>query len=435
VEEPGQYSGTGLSLDYSGGHFMDVDTQYGYGPGQTDWQAGMQVKGCKVSALKETLGKTWSQYTGKYMALHFGEDKTQTVWEDITESSLEILDIDINDYPGEFHAYQSSHYDRDQYKPFLTLESVRQRAEVSESAARTAEAAGAVMSEARDVIGQYFSGDISGDKLRTEYVRLANKFVEAYQQNKYPASFAYDLYQNRCAEEEVFYDEFRKAILDTAVSLNNSAGEKYVTGPADGGLKYYNSDYYFKSESAIAAATKGARDVAAKWHPPEVINGVIQLIPPALKEYDYSFEIPDYKSEGLNGYYNFNSAWDSGDGSSSQSISDYDRVPPRNFEWFYQYGGVKNSRPVDGAEENNPFSAVIWAKYTDTRGEDHFTSTRYSCDHTAGDMQKVSELMSFPNIEDLNSDFANKFMSYLNVYSLRDVSRLTSMASALNMFA
>ncbi len=183
----------------------------------------------------------------------------------------------------------------------------------------------------RDVIGKYFSGDISGDKLRTEYVRLANKFVEAYRQNKCPASFAFDLYQNRCAEEKVFYDEFRKAILDTAVSLNNSAGEKYVTGPAD--------------------------------------------------------------------------------------------------------GGVKGSRPVEGAGENDPFSSVIWAKYTDTRGEEHFTSTRHSCDHTAGEMQKASELMSFPSIEDINCDFANKFMSYLKVYSLRDVSRLTAIASALNMFA
>ncbi len=435
VGEPGQYSGTELSLDYADGHFTDVDTQYGYGPGQTDWQAGMQVRGCKISALKEALGTTWRQYTGKCMALYYDENKNKVgLAEDITEL-LEVVDIDINDYPGEFHAYQSSHYDRERYKPFLTLENVRQRAEVSESAARTIEAADAVLSEARDVIGGFFSGDISEDKLRTEYARLTNKFVEAYQQNQYPAIFAYDLYQNRCAEEEVFYDEFRKAILDTAVSLNNSAGEKYVTSPADGGLKYYNSDYYFKSESAIAAATKGARDVAAKWHPPEVINGVSQLIPPALRKYDYSFEIPDYKGEDLNSYYNFNSAWDSADGSSNQSISDYDKVPPRGFEWFYQYGGIKNSRPVQDAEENDPFAAVMWARYTDAKGKDHFTSTHYSCDHTAGDMQKVSELMSFANVSDIRGDYANKFMSYLKVYSLRDVSRLTSMASALNMFA
>ncbi len=50
-------------------------------------------------------------------------------------------------------------------------------------------------------------------------------------------------------KEEVFYDEFRKTILDTAVSLNNPAGERYVTGEASGSFKYYNSDYYFKAKT------------------------------------------------------------------------------------------------------------------------------------------------------------------------------------------
>ncbi len=85
--------------------------------------------------------------------------------------------------------------------------------------------------------------------------------------------------------------------------------------------------------------------------------------------------------------------------------------------------------------ENDPFAAVMWARYTDAKGEEHFTSTHYSCDHTSGKMQNVSELMSFPKENGINCEYANRFMPYLKAYSLRDISRLSSLASALDMYA
>lgn len=42
-EEPARNSGgRGLSLEYAGGRLADIGTQYGYGPGQTAWQARLR---------------------------------------------------------------------------------------------------------------------------------------------------------------------------------------------------------------------------------------------------------------------------------------------------------------------------------------------------------------------------------------------------------
>ena len=120
------------------------------------------------------------------------------------------------------------------------------------------------------------------------------------------------------AKMKTFYGEFRRKILSSAVCRSVEEGKQYVAGDPSGARnwKYYNSDYYYQSEAAISAVSKGIMDIAQR------------------KGYD-DFSIPDYKAKGLNEYYNFNTAFSNSFAVSEQYILNPDAVPPRNFQWFF----------------------------------------------------------------------------------------------------
>jgi len=98
-EEQEQYvPGAPLSLDWRDGHLMDLDGAYGYGPGQTGWQAGARARDDDLQAFQETVGQDWTRLWGGYnpqqgpldnwsfmhaQGVNYGKE-----WEDRTEAGI-----------------------------------------------------------------------------------------------------------------------------------------------------------------------------------------------------------------------------------------------------------------------------------------------------------------------------------------------------------
>ena len=134
-------------------------------------------------------------------------------------------------------------------------------------------------------INGFFDGTVSEEELSSTFQTLAGQFSDACESAGYPSPLR--SVGATQALTETFYSEFRRKILEAAVQRSTQEGKQYFTGEmnAQRNWKYYNSDYYFKSEAAISAITDGLN---------ELTQG------PAYE----GFTVPDYKAEGLNLYYN-----------------------------------------------------------------------------------------------------------------------------------
>ena len=126
-------------------------------------------------------------------------------------------------------------------------------------------------------------------------------------------------------------------------------------------------------------------------------------------------------------------------GVADQLMRDYDQVPPKGFEWFYQSGGCngnvhyKNLQFIfDGVNKyyqapptvfdpEDRYSATTWASYTDSNGKKHFVSTDFaylSIDsafkyHGKG-LYVVSSLLQFTGNKKEDIPY-NKFLDSLQV--------------------
>ena len=274
-------------------------------------------------------------------------------------------------------------------------------------------------------INGFFDGTVSEEELADTFQSLAEKFFSACEDAGYPCPLPSKGMTQ--AMTETFYSEFRRKILETAVQRNNAEGQRYVTGEMNDqrNWKYYNSDYYFKSEAAISAVTSGLERLAQG------------------SAYD-GFTLPDYKAEGLELYYNFNSAFSSRyaqDGRflpDGQFMLDPDMIPPENFQWFYQSGGDSVSREItaklvtiqypDGTTEfidyttpgfdpTDPTKAATWAFYRDAQGNKHIVSANFTYNFSKDDLRNVSKLLSFTQGDDVQDAAVNRFLSNLQVYS------------------
>lgn len=294
-------------------------------------------------------------------------------------------------------------YDRDAWQRGLRPEAMEMRAgsgvgSTSASAAAALKETKAVLAEARSVTGEFYDGRISEDDFKSAYKRLAEGYVNALKKSGYPDRLSCHSIQCQIAAKEVFYDEFRKTVLEEAVSRNNAEGRKYAAGEKGNGhrVKYYNSDYYYKSEAAIDAITKAAYEVGEECAVLCKEHG-----------YDkYSFEVPDYKSGWFNLYYNFNSAWSNNFLAGEQFITDYDAVPPRNFQWFYESGGNSS----DGGSD------TIWAKWTDEDGTLFSDSCDFRFEDGGKDIFWVSELLKFRIGDSGRTSEAERFLDCLQVF-------------------
>ena len=202
---------------------------------------------------------------------------------------------------------------------FVSVKSTYTSSELGETARAYLEGEQATQtSPMDDCIDQFFDGTMSESELQAEYEKLLKKELFGSMEN--PTG---PLTASQKETATNFYNAFREKILSTAVERNNAEGEQYITGDMNvqRNWAYYNSDYYYASESAISAITEGAQNVS--------------------QEYGSTFEVPDYMAQGKTNLYNFNTAL-SGDpfvASDYHYIIDPDVVPPENFKWFYEKSG------------------------------------------------------------------------------------------------
>lgn len=266
--------------------------------------------------------------------------------------------------------------------------------------------------QTKEAIQQFFDGKLSEDSLAERFKSLSKQLSDVCRETGYPIVL-WDAVEAQTATE-CFYSEFRRSILEVALERNNQEGKQYVTGTMNTNreYKYYNADYYYQSEAAISAITKGVLELA--------------------DEAGYQdFTLPDYKGENL--YYNFNSAFCNRFVLSEQYMLDVDKAPPENFKWFYQSGGETNrgisfvARPVeDDIEIDQPVnfdptdfkSATMWASFRDVNGKEHKISHNLLYNLSASDLYDVGSLMKFSTGNSKQDAGLNSFLHNLQVYRM-----------------
>lgn len=275
--------------------------------------------------------------------------------------------------------------------------------------------------QAKEAIGQFYDGTLSGEGLAQTFQDLYQTLTDACRERGYPIALWGDAHMSAAALEGV-YSEFRYQLLDAAVQRNNQEGRQYVTGELNDqrSWKYYNSDYYFQSEDAISAVTDRFLSMAQE-------NG-----------WEDFLSVPDYKGKGLNLYYNFNSALSNPFALSDQYILDAGQVPPKDFRWFYQSGGDGNIHgsarltgltiehpdgrtefidyTTPGFDPTDPSKATTWAAYKDETGVWRHTSMDFVYNHTEADLKNVSSLLKFAGQSGARLAAVNRFLNNLQVY-------------------
>lgn len=265
--------------------------------------------------------------------------------------------------------------------------------------------------------GQFLDGTIDADSLTGVFQRGYQHLTDVAKDVGYPSPLWDKMMGPACLES--IYGEFRRMVLDAAVQRNNQEGRQYVTGEMNSqrSYKYYNSDYYFKTEEAIASAT-------------ERYNALIQEA--GWEDY---ISVPDYKGKGLNLYYNFNTAFSNKFDVSEQYMIDPDQVPPRDFQWFYQTGGREGNKGVvdsctvihpDGTrtfkdytgpdfDPTHPSKANTWVAYRDENGVRHQVSVDLRYKFVESDLHNLADLLRFPG-DSAAAQSVNRFLKNLQVY-------------------
>lgn len=257
---------------------------------------------------------------------------------------------------------------------------------------------------AEGAIRDFYSGKTSEEELLSKFQALAEKNFKANHDYVNHGLTSKEMDQ---AMMDTFYGEFRRMALDVAVKMNNDEGKQYVTGNAGSGdWKYYNSDYYYKSEAAIGVLTQGMTELA-KEHGHE------------------TFQIPDYKEKELWLYNNFNSAFSNPMVASEQTFLDRDLLPPEGFVWFSQQGVSDTSKVVAVLVEdcetptkfdaNNFLTATSWATLRGSDGIVHKIGSDIIYDYSNKDKYILSELFRFDG-HSQEASIANDFLSHLQVY-------------------
>lgn len=278
--------------------------------------------------------------------------------------------------------------------------------------------------EAQDTIGRFYDGSLSEDELGDAFRSLAETFAKGCWERGYPHPMWDIGSPTDQAALSGFYGEFRRMILQEAVTRNHAEGKRYVTGGLDmqKNYKYYNSDYYYKSEAAIKAAT-------------DAIQAIMDE-----RGYD-QFKVKDYKAEGLNEYYNFNTAFSNRFELSEQYMLDPDMPPPKNFQWFFQTGGNSSRRkftmdacitrdakgnikeveiynPRLRFDPRDPRTANTWAAFTDENGQRHKISADFFFNNSNADLYNVGSLLQFGGEDAKGCAYAavNRFLANLQAY-------------------
>ena len=169
-------------------------------------------------------------------------------------------------------------------------------------------------------------------------------------------------------------------------------------------LKLSNSDYYFQSEDTINALTDKFLAKAQE-------NGLEDIA-----------SVPDYKAKGLNLYYNFNSAVSNDFNLDDRYVIEKDKVPPKDFRWFFQTGGNDSDKgkvtsmaaysangtleeyrdfTTPGFDPTDPLKGTCWVAYKDENGEWQYSSADFEKKYAKEDLKNMRTFCVFPEKQDL----------------------------------
>ena len=263
-------------------------------------------------------------------------------------------------------------------------------------------------SEINDTVDRFLDGDMTEDELSQTCQDLLTRLSEASEERGYPTPLGAGVDGDQ-ARADTFFSDFRRRILDRAIERNHQEGLQYATNGKDGHWQYYNSDYYYKTESAISAIKDGVMNYCRE------------------KGYsDFTFTAPgeewELKAVGFNYYDDFNSAWSNSSGTITghKTFVDEEQVPPKDFVWFYEFGGkgkiylYENKKTDPNTfDPENPLSARMWMSYRGTDGKMHKISKNFAFDGSESDLRSVADLLSFSS-KDLT---LTRFLQNLRVFS------------------
>ena len=302
----------------------------------------------------------------------------------------------------------------------------------------TSEAWQQISAAMNSAVSAYYDGELSDEALAGKVQTFAEQLKDACGQAGYPNILAANDRNSQQAMTDAVYSEFRMRLLSEAVKRNNAEGARHTSGEWDAyqnsmrTYKYYNSDYYYKSEAAISAISEGVQAYARE------------------KGWD-DFQIRDYQAEGLNMYANFNTAFSNDFNVDEKWIIDPNAVPPENFEWFYETGGSRDNlgvvtsiysenpdgsrtysyiRGQEGFDPADPCTGRTWAAYTDKSGQRHEVSADFYLDQSKADLKNVATLLNFTG----GGEEANGFLRNLQLYPKNYFSNLLA-RSNLNIQA
>lgn len=166
-----------------------------------------------------------------------------------------------------------------------------------------------------DAVDRYMDGDMTDGELTETIHSLLKRLCDTCTQRGYPTPLGGGIYGEQ-AMADSFYSEFRVKLLDEAVRRNNAEGVQYAANGKNGNWQYYNSDYYYKTESAMSAAKAGVMDFCHEK---------------GYSDFTFTNRRDEWKLEvvGFNYYDDFNSAW-TNSFKSPQTFLHEDQAPPKD---------------------------------------------------------------------------------------------------------
>lgn len=256
-----------------------------------------------------------------------------------------------------------------------------------------------------DALDRFFAGDLTEDGLSETFYDLLTRLSDACSKNGYPTPLGAGIYGDQAMADQ-FYSEYRLKILNKALSENYREGLQYATHGENGNWQYYNSDYYYKSESGLAAIKSGVMKYCQE-------KGYSDFSPTPRRQ-EWKLEVVGY-----NYYEDFNSAWTHAFGS-SQTFLNGQQAPPKDFTWFFETGGAEKicfvEKQKDGSavfDPEDPSSARTWVSYRDADGNMQKSEAAFSFDGTQADLKKVASLLTLAS----GDDTLFSFLRNLQVYS------------------
>ena len=261
-----------------------------------------------------------------------------------------------------------------------------------------------------DAAKKYLDGTMTDGQLSDLLKGMISRMTEVCVEQDYPVPGAGGADGEQTIADSLF-NEFRKKILDEAINRNYNEGLEHASNGKQGNWVYYNSEYYYKTESAISTLTNTVMDYCHEKGYED-----FTITPPSDQ---WRAKLVD-----CNFYEDFNGAWENRFGNRNL-LFDKDQAPPKDFILFYETGGdYRNAVIVDHVANGAVFdptdflSARIWVSYRDANGNLFGSTTifAYNFDWTPSNAKVVDDLLSFPGLD--KDDPLHQYLKNMQVFTL-----------------